>query len=98
LQSPYTAQIFLGKALRIFLFLLKNNLIMAEISISNKDWQRVKIKFQRKYNHITDAQLQYTEGQEDNLISRLMELVKRDRAYIIFTLKKALIDIDNNRL
>jgi hypothetical protein len=71
---------------------------MAEISISNKDWQRVKIKFQRKYNHITDAQLQYTEGQEDNLISRLMELVKRDRAYIIFTLKKALVDIDNNRL
>ena len=71
---------------------------MAEISISNKDWQRVKIKFQRKYNHITDEQLQYTEGQEDSLISRLMELVKRDRAYIIFTLKKALVDIDNNRL
>jgi hypothetical protein len=64
----------LGKALRIFLFLLKNNLI------------------------ITDAQLQYTEGQEDDLISRLMDLVKRDRAYIIFTLKKALADIDNNRL
>jgi len=91
-------QIFFGKALRIFLFLLKNNLIMAEISISNKDWQRVKIKFQRKYNHLTDTQLQYTEGQEDNLISRLMDLVKRDRAYIIFTLKKALVDIDNNRL
>ena len=71
---------------------------MAEISISNKDWQRVKIKFQRKYNHITDEQLQYTEGQEDSLISRLMDLVKRDRAYIIFTLKKALVDIDNNRL
>jgi hypothetical protein len=71
---------------------------MAEISISNKDWQRVKIKFQRKYNHLTDEQLQYTEGQEDNLISRLMELVKRDRGYILFTLKKALVDINNNRL
>ena len=71
---------------------------MAEINISNKDWQRVKIKIQRKYNHLTDEQLQYTEGQEDSLIGRLMELVRRDRNYIIFTLKKALVDIDNNRL
>lgn len=71
---------------------------MAEISISNKEWQRVKIKLQRKYNHLTDEQLQYSEGQEDNLVGRLMELVKRDRAYVIFTLKKALVNIDNNRL
>jgi len=71
---------------------------MAEISISNKDWERVKIKIQRKYNHLTDEQLGYTAGQEENLISRLMELVKRDRNYIIFTLKKALVNIDNNRL
>jgi hypothetical protein len=71
---------------------------MAEISISNKDWERVKIKIQRKYNHLTDEQLAYTQGQEDSLISRLMELVKRDRNYIIFTLKKALVNIDNNRL
>jgi len=71
---------------------------MAEISISNKDWERVKIKIQRKYNHLTDQQLQYTAGQEESLISRLMELVKRDRNYIIFTLKKALVNIDNNRL
>jgi hypothetical protein len=71
---------------------------MAEISISNKDWERVKIKIQRKYNHLTDAQLQYTEGQEDGLISKLMELVKRDRKYVLFTLKKALVNIDNNRL
>ncbi len=71
---------------------------MAEISISNKDWARVKIKIQRKYNHLTDEQLQYSEGQEDSLISKLMELVKRDRNYILFTLKKALVNIDNNRL
>jgi len=71
---------------------------MAEISITNKDWQRVKIKLQRKYNHLTDEQLQYNEGQEDSLISKLMELVKRDRKYILFTLKKALVNIDNNRL
>jgi hypothetical protein len=71
---------------------------MAEITISNKDWQRVKIKVQRKYNHITDAQLQYTEGQEDSLITNLMDLVNRNREYVVFTLKKALVNIDNNRL
>lgn len=71
---------------------------MAEISISNKDWTRVKIKLQRKYNHLTDEELQYNEGQEDNLISRIMELVNRDRKYVVFTLKKALANIDNNRL
>lgn len=71
---------------------------MAEITISNKDWQRIKIKVQRKYNHLTDEQLQYSEGQEDNLITRIMQLVNRDRAYVVFTLKKALVNIDNNRL
>ena len=71
---------------------------MAEISITNKEWERVKIKVQRKYNHLTDEQLQYTEGQEDGLITRLMDLVNRDRRYVVFTLQKALANIDNNRL
>ncbi len=71
---------------------------MAEISITNKQWERIKIKIQRKYNHLTDQQLQYSEGQEDSLISRIMELVNRDRKYVVFTLQKALVNIDNNRL
>jgi hypothetical protein len=71
---------------------------MAEITISNNDWERIKIKVQRKYNHLTDEQLQYTEGQEESLITRIMELVNRDRNYVVFTLKKALVNIDNNRL
>jgi hypothetical protein len=71
---------------------------MAEISITNKEWERVKIKIQRKYNNLTDEQLQYTEGQEDGLITRLMDLVNRDRRYVVFTLQKALVNIDNNRL
>jgi len=82
----------------IFYIFAQNNLIMAEISITDKDWQRVKIKLQRKYNHLTDEQLQYSQGQEESLISKIMELVKRDRNYVIFTLKKALVNIDNNRL
>lgn len=71
---------------------------MAEISITNKEWERVKIKVQRKYNHLTDEQLQYSEGQEESLIAKLMDLVNRDRRYVVFTLKKALVNIDNNRL
>jgi hypothetical protein len=71
---------------------------MAEINITNKEWERVKIKIQRKYNHLTDEQLQYSEGQEEGLISKLMQLVNRDRTYVLFTLKKALVNIDNNRL
>jgi uncharacterized protein with NRDE domain len=71
---------------------------MAEITISNKEWERIKIKVQRKYNHLTDEQLQYTEGQEESLITRLMDLVNRDRKYVVFTLTKALVNIDTNRL
>ncbi|WP_121245157.1 hypothetical protein [Mucilaginibacter phyllosphaerae] len=71
---------------------------MAEITISNKDWERIKIKVQRKYNHLTEEELQYTEGQEESLITRLMELVNRDRKYVVFTLTKALVNMDTNRL
>ena len=71
---------------------------MAEISITNKEWERVKIKVQRKYNHLTDEQLQYSEGQGESLITKLMDLVNRDRKYVVFTLRKALVNIDNNRL
>ncbi len=71
---------------------------MAEVSISNKDWQRVKIKLQRKYNSLSDQQLNYNEGQEEALITNLMQLVNRKREYVVFTLKKALVNIDNNRL
>jgi hypothetical protein len=98
LVKQFTSQINAQGINRFFLFLLKYILTMAEISISNKDWARVKIKLQRKYNHLTDAELQYNEGQEDSLISKIMELVNRDRKYVVFTLKKALVNIDNNRL
>jgi hypothetical protein len=71
---------------------------MAEIKFSTKEWARMKIKLQRKYNHLTDEQLQYADGQEDDLITRVMALVNRDRAYVVFTLKKALVNLDTNRL
>lgn len=71
---------------------------MAEISISNKDWDRLKLKVKRKYNHLTDEDLAYEAGQEEALITRLMERIKRNREYVVFTLKKGLVNIDTNRL
>jgi hypothetical protein len=71
---------------------------MAEIKFSAKEWERMKIKLQRKYNHLTDDQLQYTEGQEDDLINRIMARINRNREYVVFTLKKALVNLDTNRL
>ncbi len=81
-----------------FYIFVQNNLTMAEISITNKDWERIKIKVRRKYNHLTDAQLAYTQGQEEELITRLMSLLNRDRKYVVFTLTKALVNMDTNIL
>ena len=71
---------------------------MSEITISIQEWERLKLKVQRKYNHLTAEDLVYVAGQEEDLIQRLMNRIKRDREYVIFTLKKGLINIDNNRL
>ncbi len=71
---------------------------MNEISISNSDWKRLKLKVLRKYNHLTEEDLAYEEGQEEELITRLMQRLKRKREYVVFTLKKGLINIDTNRL
>ncbi len=71
---------------------------MAEISISNSEWDRLKLKVKRKYNHLNDEDLAYQEGQEEELITRLMNRIKRSREYVVFTLKKGLVNIDTNRL
>ncbi len=71
---------------------------MAEISISTKEWERLKLKLQRKYNHLTDQDLEYTAGQEEELINRLKIRLNRNREYIVFTLKKGMEHLDSNRL
>ncbi|HXH99201.1 MAG TPA: hypothetical protein VNI52_02955 [Sphingobacteriaceae bacterium] len=71
---------------------------MAEITISKEDWSFLKIKVQRKYNHLTDEDLAYEPGQEEELIARLMERLRRNREYVVFTLKKSLINLENNRV
>jgi len=71
---------------------------MAEINISTADWERLKIKVRRKYRDLSDEDLAYQEGEEEQLIQRLMTRLKRNREYVVFTLKKGLVNIDNNRL
>lgn len=71
---------------------------MATLTITAEEWATLKLKFQRKYNHLSDEDLALEPGKEDELVARLAKRVKRDREYIIFTLKKGLLDLESNRL
>lgn len=71
---------------------------MAEINISTADWERLKLKVERKYRELSEEDLAYQAGEEEQLIQRLMTRLKRNREYVVFTLKKGLVNIDNNRL
>lgn len=71
---------------------------MITFKISNSDWEVLKIKLQRKYNHLTDADLRYNEGEEDALLERLAKRLRRNKDYVFFTLSKELTDLDSNRL
>lgn len=71
---------------------------MANFTLTPESWERVKIKFLRKYRDLTQADLSFSPGQEDELVARLMSLVKRDQTYIEFTIRKALADPAGNRL
>lgn len=71
---------------------------MSALTISAEEWATLKLKFQRKYNHLSEEDLTLEPGKEDELINRLAKRVKRDRDYIIFTLKKGLLNLESNRL
>ncbi|MCY4781134.1 hypothetical protein ORI89_15845 [Sphingobacterium sp. UT-1RO-CII-1] len=71
---------------------------MTTLKISNQDWEVLKIKLARKYNHLTAEDLAYNEGQEEELIERLAKRLRRNTAYIVFTLSKQLVDLDSNTL
>lgn len=71
---------------------------MAEISITTENWEKLKLKVKRKYRDLTDEDLAFNAGEEEQLIQRLMGRLKRTRAYVVFTLEKGLVNIDNNRL
>lgn len=71
---------------------------MTKLKITNSDWEILKLKLQRKYNHLSDEDLSYTEGDEDQLIIRLAQRLKRTEEYVVFTLAKQLVDLTSNRL
>jgi len=71
---------------------------MSSLKISNSDWDVLKIKLQRKYNHLTQEDLAYMEGEEDSLLARLAKRLRRDKNYVLFTLSKELADLESNRL
>lgn len=80
-----------------FILLHKTN-TMASFTLTPETWQKVKIKFLRKYRELAQIDIPFVPGQEDALVDQLMNLVKRDRNYIEFTIKKALADPEGNRL
>ena len=71
---------------------------MASFTLTTDTWKKVKIKFLRKYCDLAQVDLVFEPGSEDKLVEQLMGLVKRDREYVEFTIKKALADPDGNRL
>ncbi|HEY0896709.1 MAG TPA: hypothetical protein VGE15_09185 [Sphingobacteriaceae bacterium] len=71
---------------------------MAEISINKEDWDLLKIKLKRKYRDLSDEDLAFEPGREEELITRLMERLKRNREYVVFTIRKSQVNLDNNRL
>jgi hypothetical protein len=71
---------------------------MANFTLTNESWQKVKIKFLRKYRELATVEISFTPGQEDQLVQQLAKLVNRDTAYVEFTIRKALADPEGNRL
>ena len=68
------------------------------LKISNTDWEVLRLKLSRKYNHLTAEDLQYVAGEEESLVLRLAKRLRRDVPYIQFTLAKELMDLESNRL
>ncbi len=71
---------------------------MANFTLTAETAPKVKIKFLRKYRDLVNEDLPFTAGKEEELVGRLMDLTKRDRKYVEFTINKALADPDGNRL
>lgn len=71
---------------------------MKDLIITAEQWETLRIKLLRKYNHLSAEDLTYQPGEEAQLVQRLSERLRRDNEYIIFTLKKGLSDLQSNRV
>ncbi|MFD2967125.1 hypothetical protein [Sphingobacterium bambusae] len=71
---------------------------MATLKISDPEWNILKVKLSRKYNHLTEEDLAYSAGEEDLLLSKLATRLRRNKDYVLFTLAKELSNLESNRL
>ncbi|MGJ1203662.1 hypothetical protein [Sphingobacterium lactis] len=71
---------------------------MYNFKIQDQDWPILKLKLKRKYNTLSEEDLQFSAGQEDVLLQRLAKRLNRNIDYVVFTLSKELADLDSNRL
>lgn len=66
--------------------------------VTTANWEKIKTKIKRKYNRLTDEELTFVPGQEEDLVNRLMKLINKDRSYVEFMLSKMQSNEQNNRL
>ncbi len=52
------------------------------------DWEIVKMRLKHNFKHLTDADLIYTEGKEDQLIKRLQKKLGQKEEEIIEILNR----------
>jgi len=71
---------------------------MYNFKIHAKDWPVLKLKLKRKYNHLSEEDLQFQDGQEVDLLNRLAKRLNRNVDYVVFTLSKELADLESNSL
>lgn len=71
---------------------------MTSLKISADDWKVIRFKITRKYNTLSEEDLAYVEGEEEQLVQRLAKRIRRNEEYVRFTLGKELQDIHTNRL
>ena len=75
-----------------------NQWCMVDIKMTLDEWEVAKAKFRRKYNHLSDEDLAFEPGKEDELVNRLAKRVKRTPDYVLYTLKKGIAQKETNRL
>lgn len=61
---------------------------MDKLELKGK-WNQVKGKMKEKYGDLTDDDLSYTEGKEDQLVGRLQEKLGKSREEVIKELRSA---------
>jgi len=71
---------------------------MSTLKISDADWAILKVKLRRKYNHLSEEDLAYHTGDEEQLFAKLSKRLRRNKEYILFTLAKELKNLESNSL